>query len=51
MVYIVTGNSYPIAVFKTRPAAEAFAQSKRENTNKSKGSPHVEWAVVEFKLR
>ena len=51
MVYIVTGNAYPTAVFKSRTAAEAFAKSKRENKDKPKASPDVVWAVKEFKLR
>ena len=51
MVYVVTGNAYPTAVFKVRKAAEAFAKEKRENKNKPKAAPEVVWAVKEFKLR
>jgi hypothetical protein len=49
MVYVVTGNAYPTAVFKTRQAAEAFVKSKRDN--KGKSNPEVTWVVKEFKLR
>jgi len=51
MVYVVTGNSYPTAVFKSCAAAEAFVKQKRENKDKSKASPEVAWAVKGFKLR
>jgi hypothetical protein len=51
MVYVVTGNGYPTAVFKTRQAAEAFAKTKRENKAKPKDAPQVTWHVEEFRLR
>jgi hypothetical protein len=51
LVYIVTGNAYPTAVFKSERAALAFAESKRKNTDKAKSSPEVVWEVKGFKLR
>jgi hypothetical protein len=51
IVYVVMGNDYPQAVFKTLEAAEKCCEDKRkEGPFNPSGSSRIYWRVYDFKL-
>lgn len=51
MVYVVMGNDYPQAVFKTLEAAEArCAEMRKRGPHNPSGSCRIHWRTYDFKL-